>query len=119
MMKTGAGLGLLLLSLVDHLTELPVVQPVVPAGVEFVEGDPHLLVSQVLADRHELLNRGIMIITQLSWSVLCSVLRDVMCNMRCILHTALYHNSIIGLIYHRASCQQYSGPTLHSTCLVT
>ena len=55
--------GLVLLSLVDHLTELSVVQPVVPAGVELLKGDPDLLVSQVLADRHELLNRGIIIIT--------------------------------------------------------
>ena len=47
--------ALVLVLLVDHVAELPVVQLLVPAGVELGEGHPHLLVTQVLADRHELL----------------------------------------------------------------
>ena len=34
---------------------LPVVELIVPAGVELLEGGLHLLVSQVLADCHKLL----------------------------------------------------------------
>ena len=69
----GAGPGLVLLPLVDHLTKLSVVQPVVPAGVELLKGDPDLLVSQVLTDCHELLNRG----NYNYYNVLCSLLHIV------------------------------------------
>ena len=69
----GAGPGLVLLPLVDHLTELSIVQPVVSAGVELLKGDPDLLVSQVLADRHELLTRG----NYHYYNVLCSLLHIV------------------------------------------
>ena len=41
--------------LLDHLTELPVVQLVIPAGVKLAEGHLDLLIREVGADRHELL----------------------------------------------------------------
>ena len=69
----GSGPGLVLLFLVDHLTELSVVQPVVAAGVELLKGDPDLLVSQVLADPRELLKRG----NYNYYNVLCSLLHIV------------------------------------------
>ena len=43
------------LPLVDHLTELPVVQLVVSTGVELTEGHLDLVIREVGADRHKLL----------------------------------------------------------------
>ena len=54
-MKTGTGLGLLLLSLVDHLTELPIVQLVVATRIELLEGRLDLLICQIFADCHKFL----------------------------------------------------------------
>ena len=68
----GSGPGLVLLFLVDHLTELSVVQPIVPAGVELLKGDPDLLVSEVLADRHKLLDRKIIIILECIVFCICT-----------------------------------------------
>ena len=41
--------------LLDHLTELPVVQLVIPAGIELAEGHLDLVIREVGADSHELL----------------------------------------------------------------
>ena len=48
----------LILLVVDHLTELSVVQLVISTRVKLSECYSHLLVCQVLADCHELLKHG-------------------------------------------------------------
>ena len=48
----------LILLVVDHLTELSVVQLVISTRVKLSECYSHLLVCQVLADCHELLKQG-------------------------------------------------------------
>ena len=47
----------LILLVVDHLTELPVVQLVISTRVKLSECCSHLLICQVLADCHELLKQ--------------------------------------------------------------